>query len=117
VFRPKEKGWNYPESERHMPSIWRWEMEIWKKTDEYSYITLIPIHRMVMFHVSEFNRTYKHWKETGNRSSLQEAYRDCMGLNYFHKPDDRAYVKISKFIIRLLHSRKSKEVVEAYLGK
>jgi hypothetical protein len=72
---------------------------------------------MVIYQVSEFNRTYKHWKETGNRSSLQEAYRDCMGLNYFHKPDDRAYAKISKFIISLLYGKKSQEVVENYLGK
>jgi hypothetical protein len=117
VFRPKEKGWDYPEAERHMPSIWRWEMEIWKKTEDHSHITLIPIHRMVIYKISEFNRTYKHWKETGSRSSLQEAYKDCMGLDYFHKPDGRAYVKISRFIISLLHRKKSAEVIENYLGK
>ncbi len=30
-FIPKEKGWSYSIAERHMPHLFKWKLEIWKK--------------------------------------------------------------------------------------
>ena len=116
-FEPKEKGWDYPEEIQYMPNLWRWKMRIWKKTSEYGYTNLIPFHRMVGFSIRQFKTSYSNWSETGNKHSLEKAYQYAMGYSWGNHTDERPFAKAAKWIIQNLHSKKSLEIITAYLNQ
>ena len=113
-FEPKEKGWDYPEEIQYMPNLWRWKMSIWKKSSDYGYTNLVPFHRMVGFWIRQFKTAYANWSETGNKHSLEEAYRYAMGYSWGNHPDERLFAKAAKWIIRNLYSKKSSQIITAY---
>ena len=83
VFSPREKGWDYPEEVRHMPNMWKWKVEIWKKSSNYGYTNVIPFWRMTRFCIRQFKNAYMNWKETGNTASLQSAFCAAHSLSDF----------------------------------
>lgn len=114
VFEPREKGWNYGIEKRHMPNIWNWKMEIWKR-DEHGWTHLIPTLRMVRFCVKQFNFNYERWKETGMDRPLEEAYR-CVPLSLPGKTkDNRLFVRLASKWIQMRHPMKTQEVWNAYI--
>jgi hypothetical protein len=109
VFSPKEKGWNYSEEVRHMPNMWKWKIEIWKKSSDYGYTNVIPFWRMTSYCLREFKRSYKNWKEDGNETSLKAAYCTAHSLSEWRMyPDDRFYSKLTSRLIKLFQPTKVK---------
>lgn len=113
VFSPKEKGWDYEIHERHMPNMWRWKVEIWKKTSDYGYANVMPFWRMSKYCVNKFNNAYAAWKENGHRRNWEEAYNEAMGISPWGVKDDRFFAKFSKVWIQTFYPKKVKDLVSA----
>ncbi len=117
VFSPKEKGWNYELEERHQPNMWKWKVEIWKKTDDHYYTNVIPFWRMTAFNMRQFRNAYKNWKENGAKSSLKFAYCTAHSLEEWRmSKDTRFYSKLSSFLIQVFQPNKVKELNKAMLA-
>jgi hypothetical protein len=110
---PKEKGWNYEEHERYNPSFWRYKLEIWKKTGDHTYVNVIPIPKMVIFCIKQFNRNYKSWKKSGSKYALNECLNEIQCKTSWGKKDDRTYARISSFLVNLLYRRKCNELLNS----
>ena len=118
VFMPKEKGWDYPEDQRHMPNMWKWKMEIWKRSSDYGYTNVIPFWRMTTFSLRQFKGTYKAWKENGNKSSLKTAYCITHSLEeYGMSPDKRFYSRLTSWLIQGFYPNRVKEINQAIQKK
>jgi hypothetical protein len=116
VFSPKEKGWDYELEERHQPNMWKWKVEIWKKTDDHYYTNVIPFWRMTAFNMKQFRNAYKNWKENGAKSSLKSAYCTAHSLEEWRmSKDTRFYSKLSSFLIQVFQPNKVKELNNAML--
>jgi hypothetical protein len=114
---PREKGWNYPEDQRHQPHPWKRRFEYWKKSSDYGYTNVIPDLRMVRFCIGKFNRNYQEWKETGSDRALKECMNEILCQTSWGTPDDRRYAKISSFIVKYFYAGKSRELIESYKKK
>lgn len=113
-FYPCEKGWDYPEEVRHMPNIWKWKVEIWKKSSNYGYTSVIPFWRMTRFCIRQFKNAYKNWKETGNKASLQSAFCAAHSLSDFGMhPDNRFYSKLAALLIYAFQPFKVRDINNA----
>jgi hypothetical protein len=108
---PKEKGWDYPEEERHQPHFWKKKIEIWKKESEYSYVNVIPFWKMASFCVRKFKTSYASWKVNGNRRDFEEAYNEAMGISPWGSIDDRFYAKVTKWWIQIFYHNRVKELI------
>ena len=108
---PKELGYNYPIELEYQPSWWKWKLEIWKKSGEYSYTNVIPFWRMVKYSVGEFKRHYRNWKEAGSARTFDRTHQIVMGLDVCDRPDTRFYVKVTKIWLRIFHPFKVKEII------
>lgn len=106
VFIPMEKGWDYPEKERHQPSPWKWKMEIWEGNEEMGYTHIVPLHRMVNYEIKTFNKRYRDWRENGSSTSYQQCVRILQCKNDWDTVDDRLFVRVSSRIIRIVHPLK-----------
>jgi len=111
VFSPREKGWDYPEDQRHMPNMWKWKVEIWKKSSDYGYTSVIPFWRMTSYQLRVFKRSYKNWKETENKTSLEQAFCASHSLSEFGMvPDKRFYSRLASRIIQIFYPNRVKEL-------
>lgn len=95
VFMPKEWGYKYPDEKRYNPCWYKWKMELWKKEGDYSTM-IIPTFTMIKFSISKFLSDYK--SAIYNPKANKFSVRECLGL--IKNEDDRAYRKISSFIVR-----------------
>jgi uncharacterized protein YbaR (Trm112 family) len=115
VFSPKEKGWDYPEEIRHMPNMWKWKVEIWKKSSDYGYINVIPFWKMTKFCIRQFNQTYRAWKENGYRQSLVTAYCNAHSLEEWRlSHDNRFHSRLAGLIIRTFYPKRVKQIDQAF---
>jgi hypothetical protein len=116
VFMPKEKGWDYEIKERHMPNMWKWKVEIWKKSSEYGYYTnVIPFWRMTKFCIRQYKQGYRAWKENGHKQSLLTAYCNAHSLEEWKlNPDKRFYSRLASWIIQTFHPNQVKEINHAF---
>ena len=114
-FYPREKGWDYPIEERHMPHLWKWKVEIWKKAGN-GYTHLIPFWRMVTFCVKSFKKAYSSWEENNDKRSLKEANELVRGIS-FGVIDDRFYKKLTVLYIAIFHPQKRRKVIHAHTDK
>lgn len=109
---PKDKGWDYPMETRHNPSLFRYKVEYWKRDKANGhYIMVIPISRMVVFCIKNFNRNFSRWKETGDLNSSKDALNEALCISPWGAKDERLYAKISSFIIQLIYPRKVKALL------
>jgi hypothetical protein len=115
VFSPKEKGWKYPEEFRNMPNMWRWRVEIWRKSSDYGYTNVIPFWRMTAYCLKQFKRDYNNFKENGDTRSLKSAYCTAHSLEEWNvKPDSRFYSKLTSVLIRTFQPIKVKNINKSY---
>lgn len=111
VFSPNEKGSKYPDDIQYMPNLWKWKIEIWKKSSDYGYINLIPFWKMTSYSLGQFKRAYANWKEDDNVISLKAAYCIAHSLSEFNMShDDRFYSKLTSFLIHLFQPSKVRSI-------
>jgi len=114
VFSPKEKGWNYEVEERHQPNLWKWRVEIWKRTCDYTYTNVIPFWRMTAFCLRQFKNAYQNWKETESKTSLKAAYCTAHSLEEWGmSPDKRFFSRLAGLIIQVFYPNRVKELNSA----
>jgi hypothetical protein len=113
-FIPKEKGWDYPIEERHHPNMWKWSIEIWKKTSEHGYTNVIPFWRMMRFSIGQFKMNYRNWKANGSDRSGKDAFDLVIGISSWGHIDTRFYSRMSRLWIKLFHPGKVKELIQEY---
>jgi hypothetical protein len=113
-FIPKEKGWDYPIEKRHHPNMWKWGIEIWKKTSEHGYTNVIPFWRMMRFSIGQFKMNYRNWKENGSDRSGKDAFDLLIGISSWGHIDTRFYSRMSRLWIKLFHPGKVKELIQEY---
>ena len=107
-IKPKEKGYKYPDHKQYMPSTFRWEYQIWKKSENMSgYTSIVPTHRMVSYLIRSFNSSYKSaiYNPEKNRNSIKECM-DRINCTQWGTKDGRAFAKISSFLIKVIYHRK-----------
>lgn len=100
---PKEWGYKYPDYKRYNPCWYKWKIEIWRKSDEYSSVLVIPMISMIRFSISGFLSDYKSViYDPGkiNKFSLG----NCLEL--IKNKDSRTYRKISSFLVRTFYPKK-----------
>jgi hypothetical protein len=98
-IKPKEKGYKYPDHKQYMPSTFRWEYQIWKKSENMSgYTSIVPTHRMVSHCIRTFNSSYKSaiYNPEKNKNSIKECM-DRINCTHWGTKDDRTFAKISSF--------------------
>ena len=106
---PKRYGYKYPNNKREMPRLIGWKFEFWKKTGDYSYSCIVPIHTMVKHDISTFKNAIKRLKKSENplnmKSDIDEVINKIKGNNHWGQPDERNYAKISSFIINIFYKK------------
>jgi hypothetical protein len=112
VFQPREKGWDYPENQRHMPNMWRWKVEYWEKTSEYGYTSIIPTSRMTKFLVDEFNRYFKRVVKDQSESDILKCMEIIYCRSRWGSKSDKVYSKIASFLIRIFHPIKRSIIID-----
>jgi hypothetical protein len=111
-IKPKEKGYKYPEHKQYMPSTFRWEYQIWKKSENMSgYTSIVPTHRMVLHCIRSFKSSYKSaiYNPEKNKNSIKECM-DRINCTQWGTKDDRTYAKISSFLIKIMYPRKCETI-------
>lgn len=106
---PKCKGSKFSHDKQYEPSLFRFNIEYWKKSKDikWAYTSIIPVHRMVRFCIRKFKRNYK--SATYNPKMNSCAIKKCLeGIYGFRwgKQDDRLYIKISSALIKILYHKK-----------
>jgi hypothetical protein len=111
-IKPKEKGYKYPDHKQYMPSTFRWEYQIWKKSENMSgYTSIVPTHRMVLHCIRSFKSSYKSaiYNPEKNKNSIKECM-DRINCTQWGTKDDRTYAKISSFLIKIVYPRKCETI-------
>jgi hypothetical protein len=111
-IKPKEKGYKYPDHKQYMPSTFRWEYQIWKKSEDMSgYLSIVPTHRMVLHCIGSFKRSYKSaiYNPEKNKNSIKECM-DRINCTQWGTEDDRTFAKISSFLIKIMYYRKCETI-------
>lgn len=107
---PKELGHKFPIEKEYQPSWWKWKLEFWKSSGEYSYVHIIPFWRMVKFSVKEFKKEYKNCIINGNQRQLKKLKQRVMGLDICDQVDNRFYVRFTKLWLQIFHPFKVREI-------
>ena len=113
VFPPREKGWDYPIEKRHQPNMWKWKIEIWKKSSDYGHTNVIPFWIMMRYVIRGFKNNYKNWKETGSERSRKDAINEATGISSWGSIDTRFYARMSKIWIQMFYPKKVKELLKS----
>ena len=68
---------------------------------------------MVRHVVGKFNRSFKKAKENGNKNDITECLETILNISKFGYRDDRAFAKISSFMVRFFHPMKCAYIIKA----
>lgn len=109
-FIPKTYGHKYDESKCYMPRRWGWNFQYWRRS-EHGYTSIMPISRMVIFSINQFNQKYKQilYNPEKNKNTIKEAIEYARGYR-FGQSDERLYVKVSSFLINIFYPAKVKNL-------
>ena len=113
AVEPKEKGHRYPLNKQYMPSTFRWRYEIWKKSEDSPgcYTSIILLHRMVLHSLRSFRMSYRSaiHNPKANKNSIKECVQYIDGVRW-GRIDDRLFVKVSSFLIKILYPGKCRTI-------
>lgn len=113
---PLQKGHKHPTETQYEPHLWKREFEYLRREDDRTtYVYVTPALRMVRFCLGKFKREYKQWNETGDKRSLENCYKEIMSITSWGTPDDRAYAKITSWVLRYFYPIKSSKIKTAHL--
>jgi hypothetical protein len=108
---PKEYGYDYPLEKQYMPRKFGWKFQYWKETNDGCYTSVTPTYRMIKYYFRQFNSHYRSiaYNPEQNKNSIRDAMEiiDCI---HWGRPDDRGFVRISSFLIRVLYYNRVKKI-------
>jgi hypothetical protein len=80
----------------------RFSADIWQKSEDGTYIGVVPFHRMVSHVLRKFKNNKKRAIE-GDSNAVEECYRDLACITPWGKPEKRFYARFSSVLLKILY--------------
>lgn len=117
---PKQKGHKFPINKRYQPNFLKWNIKIYKRTNNNSYYQIIPFYKLVKSKLKDFNHYYNQWNTSIDKSdkySFNSCYYIITGRDTIGHIDNRFFSKFTKYWINLFYPKKVNIIIEAKLSE